>query len=73
MSWNPFRRRRNADRTLWLTCRTCDHDLNGDGDSFVEDTGDAWVYVCASCGARSVFSLAYPVPALVSHEAGGVR
>ncbi|WVX88137.1 hypothetical protein SEA_LITNINMCQUEEN_81 [Gordonia phage LitninMcQueen] len=64
MRW-PWKRK--PTRTLWLTCWNCGHDLNGDGDSFVEDeeTRDSWVYECASCRARSVFSLAYPTPVLI--------
>lgn len=55
-------------RTCWLWCPNCHRDLNGDAKSFVRDTGDTWEYHCFDCGEDSVFSLAYPIPVLLTGD-----
>jgi hypothetical protein len=57
---------RERNRTSWLYCYRCRHDLNGDNQSFIMEVGDRWNYKCANCGAFSTFRLDYPVPVRVA-------
>lgn len=57
---------RDRNRTSWLYCHQCRHDLNGDNQSFLMELDNRWHYKCAHCGAFSVFSLDYPVPVRVA-------
>lgn len=63
------RRLRAAQRSSWLHCHACQHDLNGDTESFIGEIGNEWHYRCSNCGATSVFSLDYPTPVRVAPAA----
>lgn len=60
----------NQDRTSWLWCPICNHDLNGDNESFKGESKDHmfWNYKCANCGCKSKFGLWFPMPVIHSHQ-----
>lgn len=57
--------RRTPERTCWVHCPHCHHDLNGDDASFVSDDEDGVRYICAHCGAESLWLFDAPVPLLL--------
>lgn len=63
--WQP----KPVQRTCWVWCPVCKHDLNGDDESFVSDDENGVHYRCASCGFRSLFDFDIaPVPVLMPGE-----
>jgi len=59
-----------GDRTSWIYCPVCRHDLNGDNESFVSMPDEVATFSCAACSHVSRWLMAAPVPLLLR---GGER
>lgn len=60
--------RKDRNRTSWLYCPVCKHDLNGDDKSFLREKDNHWFYKCANCGCKSKWGLLYLMPVCVAWQ-----